>query len=63
MLLDTTFYSGGYHYWAPGLCAGTVILSHSSPTRSTFNFTNFYEAYTARFGPSKQLPPQEFLNG
>ncbi len=43
------------------LYAGIVMIKTKATTRRHFDFTQFYDAYSAQFGPGKNFPPQDFL--
>lgn len=42
-------------------CAGPILFLPKYISRSNFDFTLFNKAYIERFGDSKPLPPQDFL--
>lgn len=54
-LTDTTYFT------AISLFSAGILLTPVSSTRSSFDFTNFYDAYSKQFGPNKPLPSREFL--
>lgn len=54
-LTDTTYFT------AISLFSAGILLTPVSTTRSSFDFTNFYDAYSKQFGLNKPLPSREFL--
>lgn len=60
--LLTACYPGNSYYIGLVTCMGSsILLTPNKSTRSTFDFTLFYTAYHAKYGPDLPLPPQDFL--
>jgi hypothetical protein len=59
--LYTLYPTGNSFTETLALSTGVIAVSYRHSTRTTFDFTNFNEAYLARYGSSKPLPSQGFL--
>lgn len=55
------YYPGNDYYSTLGISAGAILSTHRGSNPSRFDFNIFYDAYSAHFGASKPLPPQDFL--